>query len=580
MNSTRRILGLLKPYRGKVLLGFLFQTVVIVTRLIQPLITRQVVNDVIIAGRHQLLVQLCLTLLGLSLTRAVSSYVRVQMMERASQNVAYDLRTGLFRHLQTMSFSFYDRNRVGEIMSRMTGDLEGVRDYLAGGIITMFEQGITFFGALVFMFTLSWQATLTILAMLPLIAWIAFRFRSRIRPAFREAREQTATLNTRVQENLAGIHVVKAFVREQYERELFEQENRKLLGVNLKITDIWRTYVPIMHGLSEICTPLVLATGSVLIATGHMDIGTLVGVTGYIWMLTQPMRMLSQIINSMTRASTSAEKIFYYLDLGPSIRDDDNPQTVNERKGRVEFDRVTFSYDQQPVLQDISFVAEPGQTIAIMGATGAGKTSLVRLLSRSYDVISGRVLVDGVDVRRQRLKELRCGIGYVPQETFLFSESLFENIRFGRPDASLDAVVAAARAAQAEEFIEEMPLKYETVVGERGVGLSGGQKQRTAIARALLIDPSILVLDDATSAVDMQTEYLIQQHLERSIRGRTTFIIAHRMSSVKNADLILVLNQGRIAERGSHQELLALKGEYWQMWQDQLTSISGEGGGV
>ncbi len=580
MNSTRRILGLLKPYRGKVLLGFLFQTVVIVTRLIQPLITRQVVNDVIIAGRHQLLVQLCLTLLGLSLTRAVSSYVRVQMMERASQNVAYDLRTGLFRHLQTMSFSFYDRNRVGEIMSRMTGDLEGVRDYLAGGIITMFEQGITFFGALVFMFTLSWQATLTILAMLPLIAWIAFRFRSRIRPAFREAREQTATLNTRVQENLAGIHVVKAFVREQYERELFEQENRKLLGVNLKITDIWRTYVPIMHGLSEICTPLVLATGSVLIATGHMDIGTLVGVTGYIWMLTQPMRMLSQIINSMTRASTSAEKIFYYLDLGPSIRDDDNPQTVNERKGRVEFDRVTFSYDQQPVLQDISFVAEPGQTIAIMGATGAGKTSLVRLLSRSYDVISGRVLVDGVDVRRQRLKELRCGIGYVPQETFLFSESLFENIRFGRPDASLDAVVAAARAAQAEEFIEEMPLKYETVVGERGVGLSGGQKQRTAIARALLIDPSILVLDDATSAVDMQTEYLIQQHLERSIQGRTTFIIAHRMSSVKNADLILVLNQGRIAERGSHQELMALKGEYWQMWQDQLTSISGEGGGV
>jgi ATP-binding cassette subfamily B multidrug efflux pump len=578
MNSTRRILGLLKPYRGMVLLGFLFQTVVIGTRLIQPLITRQVVNDVIIAGRHQLLVQLCLTLLGLSLTRAISSYIRVQMMERASQNVAYDLRTGLFRHLQTMSFSFYDQNRVGEIMSRMTGDLEGVRDYLAGGIITMFEQAITFFGALVFMFTLSWQATLTIIAVLPLISWIAFRFRSRIRPVFREAREQTATLNTRVQENLAGIHVVKAFVREQYECDLFEQENRKLLGINLKITDIWRTYVPIMHGLSEICTPLVLATGSVLIAVGHMDIGTLVGVTGYIWMLTQPMRMLSQMINGMTRAATSAEKIFYYLDLGPSIRDDDKPQTVSERKGRVEFENVTFAYDQQPVLKDISFVAEPGQTVAIMGATGAGKTSLVRLLSRSYEVTSGRVLIDGVDVRKQRLKELRYGIGYVPQETFLFSESLFENIRFGRPEASFDAVVAAARAAQAEDFIEDMPQKYETVVGERGVGLSGGQKQRTAIARALLIDPSILVLDDATSAVDMQTEYLIQQHLERSIQGRTTFIIAHRMSSVKNADLILVLNQGRIAERGSHQELMALKGEYWQMWQDQLTSIVGDGG--
>lgn len=578
MGSMRRILGLLKPYKHLVVLGFVFQTIVILSRLAQPLVTRMLVNDVIINREHGLLLYLCLALLGLTVVRAISGYLRVLMMEKASQDVAYDLRTGLFRHLQTLSFSFYDQNRVGEIMSRMTGDLEGVRDYLAGGLITFYEQSLTFIGALIFMFTLSWQAALTILSTLPIIAIIAFRFRNRIRPVFREVREQSAELNTRVQENLAGIHVVKAFVREEYEQQRFNEENRKLLATNLKVTDTWAIYVPIMQGLSEICTPLVLATGSVLMATGHMDLGTLVGVTGYIWMLTQPMRMLSQLINGITRAVTSAEKVFYYMDLGPRIRDEEVPVQVENRSGRVEFDQVTFQYDQQPVLQDISFVAEPGQTIGIMGATGAGKTSLVRLLSRSYDATRGRVLVDGVDVRQQPLKDLRAHIAQVPQESFLFSESLFENIRFGRPDASMEAVVAAAKGAQAEGFIEEMPRKYETVVGERGVGLSGGQKQRTAIARALLIDPNILVLDDATSAVDMQTEYLIQQHLEEKVRGKTVFIIAHRISSVKNADLILVLNQGRIVERGTHQELLAQKGEYHQMWQDQLTSILGEGG--
>lgn len=578
MSSWRRILGLLKPYKSLVFFGFLTQTIVITTRLIQPLITRLLVNDVIVGGQHELLLKLCLSLLGLVAIRASSGFLRVSMMEKASQSVAYDLRTGLFKHLQKMSFSFYDRNRVGEIMSRMTGDLEGVRDYLSEGVTTLYEQTLTFFGALIFMFTLSWQVALTILTTLPLIAFIAFRFRKRIQPVFRGVREQSAELNTRVQENLAGIHVVKAFVREDYELERFTTENRKLLDLNLQVTDIWRDYVPLIQFLSEICTPLVLAVGSALIAAGHMDIGTLVGVTGYIWMLTQPMRMLSQMINSITRAVTSGEKVFYYLDLGPQIKDVEKPHNPAKRHGRVEFDNVSFQYDDQVVLGNISFVAEPGQTIGIMGATGAGKTTLIKLLSRSYDVTSGRILVDGIDIRQQGMHDLRSSIAYVPQETFLFSESVFENIRFGRPDAPLDQAVLAARAAQAENFIEEMPLKYETIVGERGVGLSGGQKQRTAIARALLIDPAILVLDDSTSAVDMQTEYLIQQHLEQSMVGRTTFVIAHRMSSVKNADLILILDKGSIIERGTHQELMAKKGSYWQMWQDQLASIAGEGG--
>lgn len=574
----RRIIGLLKPYKHLCFFGFLFQGIVIITRLIQPLLTRSVVNDVIMNGQHSMLIRFILMLLGLSLTRAASNFLRVMLMEKASQSVAYDLRTGLFQHLQKMSFSFYDKNRVGEIMSRMTGDLEGVRDYLAEGLVTAFEQTVTFIGAVIFMFVISWQSALTILVMLPLIAIVAFRFHHKIRPLFRAVREQSAQLNTRVQENLAGIHVVKAFVREEYEQELMEKENSKLLELNLKVTFTWSDYVPLIQFLSELCTPLVLATGAVLMSIGQMDLGTLVGVTGYIWMLTMPMRMLSQVTNAATRAVTSAEKVFYYLDLGPEIKDAKKICTPKAAKGQVKFDHVSFQYDDQLVLDDIDFTVEAGQTVGIMGPTGSGKTTLIKLLGRFYDASSGRILIDGVDVRKQSLQQMRSLIGYVPQETFLFSESINENIRFGRPEADIQLVEVAAQAAQASQFIEEMPLGYETVVGERGIGLSGGQKQRTAIARALLIDPSILILDDATSAVDMQTEHLIQQKLEESQKGRTTFVIAHRVSSVKNSDMILILDKGRIIERGTHQELLKLKGAYWQMWQEQLTAITGKGG--
>ncbi|HSK69116.1 MAG TPA: ABC transporter ATP-binding protein, partial [Candidatus Limnocylindria bacterium] len=515
----------------------------------------------------------------LSLARGAAMDLRVLLMERASQSVAYDLRTGLFARMNAMSWSFFDKNRVGEIMSRMTGDLEGVRDYLAEGLVTVFEQGMRFFGSLAFMFALSWQTALATLALLPLIGLAAARFRKKVGPEFRAVREQSAELNTRVQENLAGIHVVKAFVREAHEQALMEKENRKLLGQHLRVTWVWSDYVPVMQLLSDLCTPAVLVTGALLTASGRMDLGTLVGVTGYIWMLTNPMRMLSQIINQATRAVTSAEKLFFYMDLGSDIKDAPDAKSPAQRTGLVEFDHVHFRYGDQEVLSDISFTARPGQTVAVMGATGSGKSTLTRLIGRFYDVSEGRVLVDGVDVRRQPMKELRASIGYVPQETFLFSESIAENIAYGRPDADRASVEEAARAAQAEEFAAEMPQGYDTVVGERGVGLSGGQKQRTAIARALLIDPSILVLDDATSAVDMQTEALIQEALEGATRGRTTFVLAHRISSVRNADLILVLEGGRIAERGTHGELLRLGGLYARMYRDQLTSVTGEGGG-
>jgi ATP-binding cassette subfamily B protein len=579
MGNLRRILGLLGPYRRMAALAFLFQTLAVATRMVQPLVTRRVVNDVIVGGQAGLLSTLLFAYVGLSLLRGAGMFLRVMLMEKSSQSVAFDLRTGLFSHLNGMSWPFFDRNRVGEIMSRMTGDLEGIRDYLAEGLVTMFEQGLMFLGSLVFLFILSWQTALATLFLLPLIGIAAARFHREVRPQLRAVREQSAELNTRVQENLAGIHVVKAFVREGHEQDLLEKENRKLLEQHLKVTWVWSDYVPVMQFLSELCTPVVLLTGALLMAAGRMDVGTLVGVTGYIWMLTGPMRMISQIINQATRAVTSAEKVFFYADLGADIKDAPDAKSPPERRGLVEFDQVSFRYADQEVLSDVTFTARPGQTVAVMGATGSGKSTLTRLIGRFYDVSAGRVLVDGVDVRKQPLQELRASIGYVPQETFLFSESVAENVAYGRPDAPREAVEQAARAAQAEEFVGTLAQGYDTVVGERGVGLSGGQKQRAAIARALLIDPRILVLDDATSSVDMQTEALIQEELAKATKGRTTFVLAHRISSVRSADLILVLSGGRIAERGTHAELLELRGEYFRMYQDQLTSVTGEGGG-
>ena len=515
------------------------------------------------------LVPLAAMLMGMVLLRAVANYSRGLIMERVSQNVVYDLRTGLYSHLQELPYEFYDHNRVGEIMSRMTGDIEGIRNLIAGGIITVFDNSLKFIGGLVFMTFMSWQLTLALIIIAPILSVTAWQFNKRIRPVFRSIREQNAVLNTRTQENLAGIRVVKAFAREDYEEKMFLRDNQELLRLNLKATWVWSNFVPLMEVLSSLCTPIMIGVGGTLLFRGEMDLGTLIAITGYIGLITNPMRQLSNIINMLAQAVTSAEKLFYYVDFGASIKDDEDAVEPEKFEGHVKYDHVTFSYGGRDVLSDISFEALPGQTIAVVGSTGSGKSTLVSLMGRFYDIKSGSVEVDGVDVRHHKLKPLRRHIGYVMQDTFLFSDTLADNIRFGEPDASMERVVAAARNAQAEEFIDHMPNGYEEIVGERGTGLSGGQKQRTAIARALLINSSILIFDDSTSAVDMETEYEIQQALKRLPGKRTTFIIAHRISSVKNADQILVLDDGRIAERGTHAELLKQHGIYYGMVRDQ-----------
>ena len=569
MDIIKRLAGMLKPYRKVVAVALFLQLLVILSRMLAPFVTREIVNVVIPSRDISLLLPLCGGLMALVLVRAGSNYARSIMLERVSQNVTYDLRTGLYEHLQELPYVFYDKHRIGEIMSRMTGDIEGIRNLIASGLVTIFDNSLNFFGALIFLSFMSWKLMLSLIVFAPVLALIAWQFNKHIHPAFVNIREQNAVLNTRTQENLAGVRVVKAFTREDYESEMFEKDNTKLLNLNLEATRIWAIYVPLMELLSSLCTPIMLLVGGVLLVMGQMDIGTLVAVNGYVSLIINPMRSMSGIINMVAQAITSAEKLFYYKDFGSVIREKENAREPEKFEGHVQFDHVTFSYGGEDVLKDISFEARPGETIAVMGATGTGKTSLVNLLGRFYDVKSGSVKVDGIDVRDQKLKPLRRQLGYVMQETFLFSDTLEDNIRFGRPDAGMDRVQKAAAVAQATEFIEHMPQGYDTVVGERGMGLSGGQKQRVAIARAVLTDPAILIMDDSTSAVDMETEYEIQQQLKEVLKGRTTFVIAHRISSVKNADQILVLDQGRIAERGTHSELLEKKGIYYGMVQDQ-----------
>lgn len=569
MDTFRRVLGWLRPYRKKLAICIVLLSAMTAFRMIVPYITQAVVNDVLPNRNMALLLQLCALLIVMTALRSLMMYKRGMLIEEVSQSVVYDLRTGLYGHMQELSYAFYDTHHIGEIMSRMTGDIEGVRVLVVNGVVGMLESLLMFVLSLIGMSLMSWRLTLLMLCFCPAVALVATKLHGKIRPAHMAVREQNAVLNTRTQENISGVRVVKAFAREDYEKQAFATENNKVLGFNLVVTRLWSTFFPLMDTIAGLATPVLILAGAVLMHRGEIDIGTLVGATGFVWMLIAPMRQVASFVNLITNGLVSSEKLIYYLDLGSKVRNPENPEKPARREGRVDISHVTFKYSDKEVLSDIDLHVEPGQVIAVMGATGSGKTTLVTMLGRYYDVADGSISVDGVDIRKQNLHDLRDSIGVVMQETFLFSETIANNIRFGRPDAPQDAVEAAARAAQAEEFILQTPQGYDTVVGERGMGLSGGQKQRVALARAILYNPSILVLDDATSAVDMETEAEIQKALGRVMKDRTTFIIAHRISSVRKADQIIVLDHGRIAERGSHQELLRQNGLYASIYRDQ-----------
>lgn len=571
MEILVRILHLVfeRGQKVRLIVGVSLLIAAVLTRMIGPYLTKILIDDVIGKGVHSLLFFILFGILILSFLRSTLVYIRNYLFETISQTFVFNLRSDLYDQLHRLPFKFYDEHRIGEIMSRMTGDIEGVRNLLAGGAVSLIENVVFFISSITMLFFLDIRLALTVLVVSPLIGFVAYRFDRIIRPIISDIREQNAALSTRTQENIAGIRVVKSFAKEVYEKDLFNKENIKQLEQNISATYIWSRFFPLMDFISSLIPALLLVTGGILVVEDHMSLGTLVASTGYIWMITGPMRMLGLLINMLEQAITSAEKLFFYIDLGPSIKDNENAHFPDNFSGHVKFENVCLKYGDKEVLNNISFELPKGKKLAIMGATGSGKTSIVNLIGRFYECTSGKITIDGIDVKDYKLKMLRHQLGYVPQETFLFSDTVRENISFGNPDADIDDITSAATLAHAHNFITQMPDGYETIVGERGIGLSGGEKQRIAIARALLKKPQILILDDATSSVDMETEFEIQNSLEKIRSNQTTIIIAHRISSVKDADEIIVLDNGKICERGTHKTLIEHRGLYFKMFNDQ-----------
>jgi ATP-binding cassette subfamily B protein len=549
-------------------------------QLVVPQLVRVMIDAVVlgtqaqsnISAAVQALVGAMIAIVVFSLVRAVFAYGQQYNAERISQNIAFDFRNELFAKIQRVSFSYLDRTQTGQLMIRATDDVEKLRLFIGQGLVMALQAFLLLSATLVVMWFSNRNLTLVVLPILPVAFAVFFWFGGLAQPLFMQVQIRISALNTVLQENVAGLKVVRAFGREPEEQARFNRSADALLEQQLKVGRTFSFLFPIIFMIANLGQAAVLYFGGRQIINGTLTLGEWQKFSLYLAYLFFPMGQLGFIINLMSQASASAQRIFEILDTQNEIANKPNAIELTDVHGRVQFDNVTFRYFKggDPVLSNVSFEVEPGQTIALLGATGSGKSTIINLLPRFYDVSAGRVVVDGHDVRDVRFESLRAQIGIVLQETTLFSGTIRENIAYGRPEASLEQVVDAARAAAAHDFIIGFPLGYETPVGERGSTLSGGQKQRIAIARALLTDPRILILDDSTSSVDVATEFQIQQALEQLMVGRTSFVIAQRISTVRHADQILVLDKGRIAARGTHEDLLETSEIYADIYSSQL----------
>ena len=569
MGYIRWFLSFLKKYRVRMIVGLILVFITSLLVLINPQISGMIVDEVIEGQHYEKLGILLLIMIGVTLVRSLLRFTFLMCFESSSQGLVYDMREEAYRKLMKEDFNFFNKNRTGDLMSRQTGDMDAVRHMVSHVIYFSFENILVFLMALVMIFSVNVKMALCMLIVLPFTLAVTLSQRRHIKPAFDRVRDCFSSLNAFAQETIAGNRVVKAFAKEDYELEKFDRENDGYRDAQLNAASIWMKYIPMFEVLSQCLTIILMIMGGFMVIDGEMTIGNMVTVNGYLWMLNSPLRQAGWIINDLQRFLTAIEKIYKVYTTEPDIKQPEHVVEKKKLKGSVTFDHVNYYTNDDTVLKDISFHVEPGQTVGIIGATGSGKSSLINLICRFYDVNQGRVLVDDIDVRNLNLQTLRGNIGIAMQDVFLFSDTIEGNIAYGNPDCTFEQVQAAAKIANADEFIREMPEGYDTIIGERGVGLSGGQKQRISLARAILKDPSIIILDDTTSAIDMETESLIQNELKKISDERTVFIIAHRISSIIHADQILVLDNGRLVERGTHEQLLAKKGYYSTVFHHQ-----------
>lgn len=569
MTAMQWFFSFLKKYRAKLIFALFLTTITSLFAIVNPHISGIIVDDVITKGKHELLPMMMIIMVVTTILRAVLKYWFLVIFETSSQSMLYTMRDYVYRRLLAQDFSFYNKNRTGDLMSRQTGDMEAIRHFVAYVIYGVYENSILFIIALVMMFVVDWRLALIMIAVLPLTAWATAKQLKAVKPAFKNIRQHFSSLNTAVQENVSGNRVVKAFAKEDYEVEKFEKENDGYREAQLDAAKIWRKYVPIFEFLANVLSVILYLVGGIMVIHGDMTLGKLVTASGYLWMLNMPLRQAGWLANDYENFVASVEKIYSTVIVEPTIRIPEHAVSTKRFKGDILFSKVSYNTDDEDILRDVNFHVLPGQTVGIIGATGSGKSTLMNLLCRFYDVTDGEVKIDGVNLKDMDLFSLRDNIGMAMQDVFLFSDTIEGNIAYGRPNCSFEEVVEAAKIANAHDFILQMPDGYDTIVGERGVGLSGGQKQRISLARALLKSPSIIILDDTTSAVDMETETQIQNELGSLNKRQTVFIIAHRISSIKDADQILVVDNGCIIEAGNHEELLDKKGYYYTVFHHQ-----------
>lgn len=556
------------PYKHLFITSMIFLLFVNAITIVYPIILQITIDEGVVGKKYSWIPYLALGFIGIMAVKGIATFIQQYTGDMFGITSVYRLRNELYKKLQFLPFKYYDNAKTGDLMSRLTSDVEGFRFFLSFGFSELLRFIFTLTICFGVMFYYSVSLTFMTMISLPFLAVVVFRFDKLIHPAFRGIRRSFGRLNTNVQENISGINTVKSLSREEFQNSKFNVSNEDFKDRQIHTSDIWAKFFPLMELIGNACIVIILAYGGYLVIHEKLSPGELVAFYSLVGYIIEPIINLGFTINMFSQSKASGERLLEILEADEEIFDKKNAIEVERIHGDVEFQNVTLKYfgDENEAIKDVSFKADKGKVIGLIGATGSGKTTITQLMTRFYEPVKGEVLIDGRPVSDYSLQSLRFNIGFVLQESFLFSSTIKSNIAYGRPDASMEEIIHAAKLAQAHDFIMELPDGYDTMLGERGLGLSGGQKQRIAIARAICLNPSILILDDATSAVDMDTEFKIQEGLREVMRDRTTFIIAHRISSLKHADEILVFEDGKIVERGKHEELLSNGGPYERIY--------------